>query len=110
VQGTVKLSPTLAARVAAGDTVFIFARAAQGPRMPLAIIRQKAGNLPLSFTLDDSQSMSPDAKLSGFSDVVISARISKDGSATPRSGDLQGSRPVKVGARDVEILVDSVVP
>jgi len=111
VSGRVTLAPALAARVQPGDTVFIFARAAEGPRMPLAILRQKASELPITFTLDDSTAMSPEMKLSKFANVVVSARISRSGDAMPRSGDLQGqSGPVKVGSAGLEIVIDSVQP
>jgi cytochrome c-type biogenesis protein CcmH len=55
--------------------------------------------------------MSPAMKLSNFTQVVIGARVSKSGNATPQSGDLQGmSEPVKVGAKNVAIVIDSVIP
>ena len=79
ISGRVSLSPALAARVAAGDTVFVFARAAEGPRMPLAILKRSVGELPLSFTLDDSMAMTPEFKLSKFPSVVVGARVSKSG-------------------------------
>ena len=111
VQGSVKLSPGLAARADPSDTVFIFARAAQGPRMPLAIIRRQVKDLPFNFRLDDSQAMAPEMKLSNFGEVVIGARISKSANAVPQSGDLQGASPkVKLGASNVAIVIDSVVP
>ncbi|MGL6110906.1 MAG: c-type cytochrome biogenesis protein CcmI, partial [Rubrivivax sp.] len=90
ISGRVSLSPALAARVAPGDTVFVFARAAEGPRMPLAILKRSVGELPLSFTLDDNMAMTPEFKLSKFAQVVIGARVSKSGNATPQSGDLEG--------------------
>ena len=99
VSGEVRLSPTLAAKAAPGDTVFIFARAAEGPRMPLAILRKQVKDLPLRFTLDDSMAMSPAARLSSAARVVVGARISKSGDAMPRAGDLQGlSAPVAPGS------------
>jgi cytochrome c-type biogenesis protein CcmH len=111
VDGSVTLSPGLAGKAAPTDTVFIFARAAEGPRMPLAILRMQVRDLPAKFHLDDSLAMSPAMKLSNFSDVVIGARISKAGSATPQSGDLQGaSKPLKVGSAGVKIVIDQVVP
>jgi cytochrome c-type biogenesis protein CcmH len=85
----VSLDPKLQDRVAAGDTLFVFARAANGPRMPLAIQRLTAADLPAVVTLDDSMSMMPAMKLSLFPDIVIGARISRTGNATPSSGDLQ---------------------
>ena len=109
--GVVRLDGALAAKVAPGDTVFVFARAAQGPRMPLAIIKRKAGDLPLAFSLDDSSAMSPELKLSRFPSVVIGARISRSGDAMPRSGDLVGQvGPVDTGSGNLVIVIDAVQP
>ena len=111
VRGTVSLSPALSATVKPTDTVFIFTRAAEGSRQPIAAVRRQVIELPAQFTLDDSQSMSAGMKLSNFREVVVGARISKSGGATPQSGDLQGiSHKVKVGATDVVVVIDSVVP
>jgi len=108
VRGVVKIAPELAAKVGPGDTVFIFARAEQGPRMPLAILRKQGRDLPAEFTLDDSMAMSPAAKLSDHPRVVIGARVSKSANATPQPGDLQGlSAPVTVGARGVNVTIDT---
>lgn len=109
VAGRVQIAPALAARVAAGDTLYVFARAAQGPRMPLAILRRPAAAQGLDFTLDDSMAMSPQLRLSGFAQVVIGARISRSGSATPQAGDLVGqSAAVAPGATGVQVLIDRV--
>jgi cytochrome c-type biogenesis protein CcmH len=111
ISGRVSLSPTLAARVAPGDTVFIFARAAEGPRMPLAILKRTVGDLPASFTLDDSMAMTPQFKLSSFASVVVGARVSKSGNATAQSGDLEGlSPPLSGGNTQVDLVIDSVRP
>jgi cytochrome c-type biogenesis protein CcmH len=111
VSGVVTLHPKLAAKVAPDDTVFIFARAAEGPRMPLAILRKRASDLPFKFTLDDSMAMAPQMKLSAFPRVVIGARVSKTANATPQPGDLQGqSAPVKVGAQGIAVTIDTEVP
>jgi len=111
VDGIVALSRELAAKAAPTDTVFVFARAAEGPRMPLAVMRFQVKDLPAKFHLDDSMAMSPAAKLSNHPDVVIGARVSKSANATPQAGDLQGaSKPVKVGATGVAVLIDQVVP
>ena len=109
--GRVSLAPALAARVAADDTVFIYARAAEGPRMPLAIQRRKASELPISFTLDDSMSMAPDMKLSKFGSVIVEARISKSGDAMAKAGDLRGQLgPLKPGSAGLALVIDSVQP
>jgi len=111
ISGQVKLAPALAAKVAPGDTVFIFARAEKGPRMPLAILQLKAGDLPTSFSLDDSNAMSPEMKLSAFPSVIVVARISKSGNASVQSGDLEGSvGPLKQGTQNLQISIDRVIP
>ncbi|MGZ8253807.1 MAG: c-type cytochrome biogenesis protein CcmI/CycH, partial [Burkholderiaceae bacterium] len=92
------------------DLVFIFARAAEGPPMPLAVKRARVRDLPLEFALDDSMAMSPGMTLSAHARVVIGARISKSGTPTPQPGDLQGlSAPVANDARGVSVTIDSVV-
>lgn len=111
LSGTVTLAPALRAKVAPDDTVFIFARPAAGGRMPLALKRLAVKDLPAKFTLDDSAAISPDNALSAQSEVVVGARISKKGSPMPVSGDFEGlTQPVKMGARDLSITIDSVLP
>lgn len=111
VSGTVKLAPELAARVAPTDTVFIFARPAQGGRMPLAILRKEVKDLPAAFTLDDTMAMAPNMALSNFGEVVVGARVSKSGQAMPQSGDLEGlSPPVRVGATGIAVTIATTVP
>jgi len=111
IRGEVKLNEALASRASPDDTVFIFARAAQGPPMPLAVVRKQVKDLPVRFTLDDSMAMAPNLKLSAFPEVVITARISKSGNAKAQSGDLQGaSQAVKPGTSGVVIAIDQVVP
>ena len=111
IAGTVALSPALRGQVAPTDTVYIFARAADGPRMPLAILRKEARELPISFTLDDSMAMTPNFALSKFPAVVVGARVSKSGNATPQSGDLEGLSPtVKVGMSGISVVIDRALP
>lgn len=106
LSGTVELDPALKASVAPGDTVFIFARAVDGPRFPLAVLRKKVSDLPLRFTLDDSMSMAAGATLSAFPQVIVGARISKSGSATPAPGDPAGSSaPVASNAQGVAVRI-----
>jgi len=110
VSGTVTLAPALAAKAKPDDTLFVFARAAEGPRMPLAILRKQVKDLPLSFTLDDSMAMSPEARVSSVPRVVVGARISARGNATPQAGDLQGfSAPVAPGAAGLKIQISETV-
>ena len=107
----VKLSPALAGKVSPNDTVFVFAKAVSGPPMPIAVIRAQAKDLPQKFVLNDSMGMMPSMKLSNFKEVVVSAKISKSGSATPQSGDLKGEvGSVKVGDDNVQLMIDKIVP
>lgn len=111
ISGEVRVSDALAKRVRPTDTLFVFARATQGPRMPLAIVRRQAGDLPFAFTLDDSSAMAPQFRLSGFEQVLVGARISSSGEATPRSGDLMGEiSPVATGSSKLVLVIDKVVP
>jgi cytochrome c-type biogenesis protein CcmH len=110
LRGTVRLAPAMAARISPEDTLFVYARAADGPPMPLAVLKRRAGDLPLAFALDDSMAMAPGMSLSAHPSVVVTARISRSGSATPQPGDLQGaSPPVPSDVSGVEVVIDSEV-
>jgi cytochrome c-type biogenesis protein CcmH len=109
LKGTVSLAPALAGKASPEDTVFIFARAEKGPPMPLAVLRKRVRDLPAQFSLDDSMAMAPQLRLSSQPKVVVGARISKSGSATPQAGDLEGlSRPVSNDASGVTVTIDKV--
>lgn len=111
IRGTVRLSPKLKERIAPGDTLFIYARAAEGPAMPLAALRRSARELPLDYALDDSMAMAPGMALSAHPRVVITARVSRSATAKPQPGDLQGaSKPVANNAQGVVVVIDAVVP
>ena len=110
LQGVVALDPGIAARVQPTDTVFVFARAAQGPKMPLAIRRIVVKDLPYTFVLDDSAAMAPGMVISAFDQVVVGARISRSGDAAPKPGDFQGlSAPVKPGASGIQVTIDAEI-
>jgi cytochrome c-type biogenesis protein CcmH len=110
ISGTVTLSAALKAKTTPNDTVFVLARAAQGPKMPLAAVRKQVKDLPLQFTLDDSMAMSPQMKLSNFDEIVVVVRVSKSGNAMPEPGDLQGtSSTIKPGSTGLKISIDTVV-
>jgi cytochrome c-type biogenesis protein CcmH len=108
----VTIAPELAAQTAPGDALYVFARAESGPPMPLAVSRHTVAELPLTVTLDDGMAMSPQLRLSTFPSVVVGARISKSGNATPASGDFRGrSAPLSTsGETSVSVVIDAVVP
>jgi cytochrome c-type biogenesis protein CcmH len=110
ISGMVDLAPALKARTSPEDTVFIFARPAEGSRMPLAILRRQVKDLPMSFTLDDSMAMSPATRLSSVQRVVVGARVSKSGNAMPQAGDFEVlSEPMAVGAQGVKLEISQPV-
>ena len=110
VRGVVRVAPQLKGQVSPDDTLFVFARAAEGPPMPLAVLRTKAAGLPLTFNLNDSMAMAQGLTISAYPRVVVTARISKSGNPKAASGDLQGvSPPVANDARGENVLIDTVV-
>ena len=108
----VNLAPELAQRVAPDDVLFVFARAAEGSRAPLAIQRLRAADLPLSITLDDSHAMVPQMNLSSAARIVVGARISRSGNAQAQSGDLETlSEPLSNSHKAVITLtIDQILP
>ena len=110
VDGRVTLAAKLAGQASPTDTVFVFARAAVGSRMLLAVLRKHVRDLPFEFRLDDSMAISEAAKLSGAGQVIVGARVSKSGDANPRSGDLAGqSQPVAPGVTGVMIEINEIL-
>ena len=106
----VSLSPAMAKQAAPDDVVFVFARAVNGPRMPLAIVRKQVKDLPATIVLEDSQGMSPEMTLSSVPEVIVVARVSKSGMANAQNGDLEGmSAPVKKGTKSISISIANVV-
>ncbi|WAI82183.1 MULTISPECIES: c-type cytochrome biogenesis protein CcmI [Achromobacter] len=110
ISGTASIADALRDQVQPGDTVFILARPVAGSRMPLAITQWRVSDLPRAFVLDDSNAMSPQAKLSGASRVQVEIRISRSGKAAAQPGDLSGVlSDVDIRARDLELVADTVV-
>ena len=111
VEGRVEIDPKVAKNVAPTDTVFIFARDPDGPRMPLAALKLTGADLPRAFVLNDEMAMSPTATISRAGKVVVEVRVSKSGDVKPQTGDLAGtSAPVAPGTRDVRVTIDRVLP
>ncbi|MGZ8151526.1 MAG: c-type cytochrome biogenesis protein CcmI [Methylovulum sp.] len=86
----VSLASDLKNQTSPGDTVFVYAQALSGPKMPLAIVRKQVSDLPLTVNLSDAMAMTPTMKLSNFDTVKLLARISKSGNAMTQPGDLIG--------------------
>jgi cytochrome c-type biogenesis protein CcmH len=112
VKVKVRIAPELLGETAPEDTVFVFARAVSGPPMPLAVGRYTLANLPAEIVLDDSSAMSPQLRISGFSEVRVQARVAKGGQPVAQSGDLQSvAVTVAVGSSDViDLVIDQRVP
>jgi cytochrome c-type biogenesis protein CcmI len=107
----VALNPKFKDQVGPKDTVFVFAKAAQGPPMPLAIMRLTASQLPASVTLTDGMGMVSNLTLSQFPQIVVGARISKSGNAMAQSGDLQTLSTIMTTAQKepVQLTIDQRV-
>jgi len=111
LQVKVDVSNDVRTRFSAGDTVFIYAKAAAGPKMPLAAQRLTLAQLPTTVTLDDSMAMMEGMNMSAFGNVVVSARVSTTGSAIAKAGDYIGQFNVEdvTQAEMVEIKIDTLV-
>lgn len=111
VQVNVSVSPQLRASITGAETVFVFARANNGPPMPVAVQRLTARQLPITVVLDDSTSMAPELALSRFDRVVITARVSRTGEPRAVPGDLQGvsAEVPSRGGDAVNLVIDQTV-
>lgn len=108
VSGRLEVDPSVAARLAPEDPVFVFARG-EGGGAPLAALRFKASELPLDFSFEGATLMMGEATLPER--VIIGARVSKGGDATARSGDLEGiGAPVATDAKGINLRIDRVRP
>lgn len=107
---SVSLDDSMKDKVSAGDTLFILARAVNGPPMPLAAVRKQVSDLPIKVVLDDSMAMMPAMKLSQFEQVRVSAIVSKAGTAGLKSGDLFGEvTPVTVKSnQQISVLINQI--
>ena len=107
---TVDLDPAFKDKVNPTDTLFIFAKALQGPPMPLAAVKLTADALPITVTLDDSMAMMPQMSLSKFENVKVSAVISKSGQPGAKPGDFYAENfPVSVSEQaKVSLLINQI--
>lgn len=108
---TVNLSADVPAALDPSTTVYVFARAANGPPMPLAVARLTLADLPQTVTLDDDGAMMPQLKMSAFENVVVSARASLSGNPVTEAGDYSSARlqlPVQARA-EIDLVIDTLI-
>jgi cytochrome c-type biogenesis protein CcmH len=111
ISGSVSIDPGVKVQIAPTDVVFVYATPTNGQKMPLAIVRKTADQLPFKFVLDDSMAMNPASKLSAHTQVMLKVRISKSGEAMTRSGDWTGVlENVAVGSRNLKLVVNQQAP
>ncbi|HEX7339216.1 MAG TPA: hypothetical protein VF271_04695 [Rhodanobacteraceae bacterium] len=100
IKVSVSLDPGLKARAKADETLFVYAHAANGSPVPLAVDRLKVGDLPATITLTNAMAMAPGHDLASAGKVILTARVSASGQAAPQTGDLEGSTgPLAVGPK-----------
>lgn len=110
INGRVDIAAALKSKITSKDVLFLFAKPSSGG-MPVAAIRTEASKLPLEFELNDSMAMNPGNKLTSHQEVTLTARVSRTGEAMAKSGDLEVTlTPVKVGAKDVKLVINTVRP
>ncbi|MCO5119816.1 MAG: c-type cytochrome biogenesis protein CcmI [Burkholderiaceae bacterium] len=110
VAGTVVVDPRLAAQAERGGTLFVIARQADGPPIPVAVRREPGASLPMPFELGDANAMDPSRLLSSAGPLTLEARLSRSGEARRQAGDLYGLlASVEPGRTDLRIVIDRVV-
>lgn len=109
---TVSLSDELKNKQPKKGILFVFAKAAQGSPMPLAVVKLKEYSFPISVELTDANAMVAGLNLSSAKDIVISARISNDESVMPSSGELEGHSDTlqREGLSDYQLQIDTLIP
>ncbi|MFK5892738.1 MAG: c-type cytochrome biogenesis protein CcmI [Pseudomonadota bacterium] len=111
IQVSISLSDEMKEKVSDNDIVFVYAKALQGPPMPLAAYKKKVSELPITVILDDSMAMMPTMKISSFKQVKVGARISKSGQPMKQAGDLM-SAEITVDLSNIQavkLTINSVV-
>jgi cytochrome c-type biogenesis protein CcmH len=103
--------PRLSVTVALGEgldlpstsTVFVYARAWQGAKIPLSIARLQLADLPLTVTLTNAMSMAPEMNLGAATQFELVARISSTGSPIAQAGDWEATLgPIGLDAPQAE--------
>lgn len=110
---TVNVSLAEGVKVDPSDTVFVYARAWEGAKMPLAIKKLSVRDLPLTLKLDESMAMAPGMTIMSFLQLEVVARVSRSGSPAAQSGDWQASAgPVKLDdlSGPVDLVIAQQIP
>ncbi|KPH63958.1 MULTISPECIES: c-type cytochrome biogenesis protein CcmI [Pseudoalteromonas] len=109
---TIELAPQLIANLPEKGTLFVFAKAASGPAMPLAVVKLTQYSFPLQVQLSDNNSMVEGLTLSSTEQIILTARISKDASVMPSSGELEGKSGILQRSETSEytLLIDELIP
>lgn len=110
---SVQLNESVNEMADSGDTLFVYARAVSGPKMPLSLARYNVSNLPVTVTLTKEMAMMPAMDIDTFEQVEVIARISKSGQAISQPGDLISSGVIvdfaKSNSAEVNLDIDSIV-
>ena len=111
VSGTIAIADDLGKQFPPGATLFVIARAPDGPPIPFAAAKLEPSGWPIRFSLGDAQAMNPARLLSTAPSILLEARVSMAGTPGRRSGDVFGvSQVVKPGTTGISIRIDQRVP
>jgi hypothetical protein len=89
--------------------LFVFAKAENGPPMPLAVAKKSQWTLPLTVTLSEDNAMVEGLSFSQFKQIVVIARVSTDDKVDIQSGEIEGrSHSFNVQTTDViNLIIDT---
>ncbi len=109
---TVDLDPALADSQPQNGTLFVFAKAASGPQMPLAVVKMTEYSFPLTMTLSDANAMVDGLNLSSVEQIILTARLSKDATVVTSSGELEGKSDVleRANVKEYSLLINELIP
>lgn len=109
---TVDLDPVLADSQPQNGTLFVFAKAASGPQMPLAVVKMTEYSFPLTVTLSDTNAMVEGLNLSSVDKIILTARLSKDATVVTSSGELEGKSDVleRANVKEYSLLINELIP
>jgi len=109
---TVDLDPALVDSQPQNGTLFVFAKAASGPQMPLAVVKMTEYSFPLTVTLSDTNAMVDGLNLSSVDKIILTARLSKDATVVTSSGELEGKSDVleRANVKEYSLLINELIP